>query len=172
MSMWNKRASDDDHPRAEQRRPASPAEVMQAPPPPPARSAADTQRRPAAIGQSMVVKGEILSREDLSIDGEMEGKLDVGQNRLTIGPNAKIRASIRAREVEIYGAVHGNVEASDRIILRKNSRLTGDLKMASVVIEDGAFFKGSIDITQPQTAKTAAAPASGQPSSVSASTSG
>jgi cytoskeletal protein CcmA (bactofilin family) len=120
----------------------------------------------------MVVKGEILSREDLSIDGEMEGKLDVGQNRLTIGPNAKIRASIRAREVEIYGAVHGNVEASDRIILRKNSRLTGDLKMASVVIEDGAFFKGSIDITQPQAAKPAAAPAPGQPSSVSASTSG
>jgi cytoskeletal protein CcmA (bactofilin family) len=168
MSMWNKRP-DDDYPSAEQRRPASPAAAVQATPTPPAHTVAEPPRRPAAIGQSMMVKGEILSREDLSIDGEMEGKLDVGQNRLTIGPNAKIRASIRAREVEIYGNVQGNVEASDRIILRKNSRLTGDLKMASVVIEDGAFFKGSIDIAQPQAAKPAA-PAAGQPSAVSAST--
>lgn len=170
MSMWNKRTSDDAQPRGEQRRPASPAEVMQAPAPP-VRSVAEPPRRSAALGQSVVVKGEIHSREDLSIDGEMEGKLEIGQNRLTIGPNAKVRASIRAREVEIYGTVQGNVEASDRIILRKNSRLTGDLKMASVVIEDGAFFKGSIDITQPQGAKAASQP-SGHPTASSASTIG
>lgn len=112
----------------------------------------------------MQVKGDIVSREDLYLDGEMEGKIEMSQHRLTIGPNAKIHAGIRAREVEIQGVVNGNVEAGDRVILRKNARLTGDLKMASIVIEDGAFFKGSIDITQQQTQKPATASAPASPS--------
>jgi cytoskeletal protein CcmA (bactofilin family) len=73
-----------------------------------------------------------------------------------VGPNGKARATIVAREVDVQGVVNGNVEAAERIILRKNSQLVGDLKMASVVIEDGAYFKGSIDITRPQEASPAA----------------
>jgi cytoskeletal protein CcmA (bactofilin family) len=110
------------------------------------------------IGRTVTVKGDIRSEEDLLIDGQMEGRLDLGGNRLVVGPNGKVRASIVAREVDVQGAVNGNVEAAERIILRKNSKLVGDLKMASVVIEDGAYFKGSIDIKRPQDA-TSTAPA-------------
>jgi cytoskeletal protein CcmA (bactofilin family) len=88
----------------------------------------------------------------------MEGRLDLGQNRLVIGPNATVHAEIAAREVDLHGIVNGNVVATDRVILRNNSKLVGDLKMASIVIEDGAYFKGSIDITRPQDARPAAAP--------------
>ncbi len=104
------------------------------------------------IGRSVTIKGDIRSEEDLLIDGLMEGKLDLGQHRLVVGPNAQVRAAIIAREVEVQGNVNGNVEAAERIILRKNSKLVGDLKMAGVVIEDGAYFKGSIDITRSQAA--------------------
>ena len=102
------------------------------------------------IGQHVTIKGDIRSEEDLLIDGQVEGTLDLGQNRLVIGANAQIRARITAKEVEVQGVLHGNVEAVDKIILRKTSKVVGDLKMAGVVIEDGANFKGSIDITRPQ----------------------
>lgn len=108
------------------------------------------------IGRTVTIKGEIRSEEDLLIDGQMEGRLDLGRNRLVVGPNAKVRAAVVAREVDVQGVVNGNVEAAERIILRKDSKLVGDLKMASVVIEDGAYFKGSIDITPPQDASSSA----------------
>ena len=108
-----------------------------------------------SIGRTLTIKGDIRSEEDLLIDGEMEGRLDLGRNRLVVGPNGKVRAAIAAREVDVQGIVNGNVEAAERIVLRKNSKMVGDLKMASVVIEDGAYFKGSIDITRPQDANTA-----------------
>jgi cytoskeletal protein CcmA (bactofilin family) len=107
-------------------------------------------RGSSAIGRTVTIKGDLRSDEDLQIDGQMEGRLDLGQHRLTVTPNGKVQANITAREVDVHGVVNGNVEAAERIIIRKNSKLIGDLKMASVVIEDGAYFKGSIDITQPQ----------------------
>ena len=109
-----------------------------------------------SIGPTVTIQGDIRSDEDLLIDGQMEGRLDLGRNRLVVGANGKIRATIVAREVDVQGVVNGNVEAAERIILRKNSQLVGDLKMASVVIEDGAYFKGSIDITRPQEANSTA----------------
>jgi len=109
-----------------------------------------------SIGRTVTIKGDIRGEEDLLIDGQMEGRLDLGRNRLVVGPNGKVRATIVAREVDVQGIVNGNVEAAERIILRKNSKLVGDLKMASVVIEDGAYFKGSIDITRPQDANSTA----------------
>ena len=102
------------------------------------------------IGPHVTIKGDIRSEEDLLIDGQVEGTLDLGKNRLVIGANAQIRAGIKAREVEVQGVLHGNVEAVEKIILRKTSKVVGDLKMAGVVIEDGANFKGSIDITRLQ----------------------
>ena len=110
----------------------------------------------SSIGPNVTIKGDILSQEDLLIDGQVEGTLDLGQHRLVVGPNAQVRASIAAREVEVQGIVNGNVVAVERITLRKNSKVVGDLKMAGVVIEDGAYFKGSIDIAQPQVAKSLA----------------
>ena len=129
----------------------------------------DTTARGAAasLGKSVVVKGQIFSREDLTIDGEVEGTIELAENRLTIGPNGKVRANIKAREIVVLGAVNGNMEVSDKIDIRKEARLVGDIRSARVVIEDGAYFKGSIDIVKPdppkQQPKPQPAPAVVQP---------
>ncbi len=109
----------------------------------------DTPQLGTSIGRSVTIKGDIRSEEDLLIDGQVEGSLDLGQHCLVVGPNAEIRAKIAAREVDVHGVVVGNIEAVGRIILRKNSKLVGDLKMEAVLIEDGASFKGSIEMTRP-----------------------
>ena len=114
-------------------------------------------RGPAVIGKSVMIKGQIFSREDLTIDGEVEGSVELHEHRLTVGPHGKLQAGVKAREIVVLGSVHGNVEASDKIDIRKDARLVGDIKTARIVIEDGAYFKGSIDITRPETAKPAAA---------------
>ena len=106
------------------------------------------------LGKSVMVKGQILSREDLTIDGEVEGTVELQENRLTIGPNGRVQASVKAREIVILGTVHGNVEATEKIDIRKEAKLVGDIKTQRIVIEDGAYFKGSIDITKPEVAKT------------------
>ena len=108
----------------------------------------------AVLGKSVMVKGQILSREDLTIDGEVEGTVELQENRLTIGPNGRVQASVKAREIVILGTVHGNVEATEKIDIRKEAKLVGDIKTQRIVIEDGAYFKGSIDITKPEVAKT------------------
>ena len=110
----------------------------------------DTPQLGTSVGRSVAIKGDIHSEEDLLIDGQVEGSLDLGQHRLVVGPNAQIRAKIAAREVDVHGVVVGNIEAVERIILRKDAKVVGDLKMASIGIEDGAIFKGMIDITRPQ----------------------
>ena len=103
----------------------------------------------------MTVKGEVHSREELYIDGEVQGSIEL-QHRLTIGPNGKIRATVKAREVVVHGTIQGNVQASEKIILREKASLVGDIKTAGIVIEDGAYFKGSIDITRMESAPKAA----------------
>jgi len=111
----------------------------------------------------MTVKGEVHSREELYIDGDVQGSIEL-QHRLTIGPNGKIRATVKAREVVVHGTIQGNVQASDKIILREKASLVGDIKTAGIVIEDGAYFKGSIDITRMEsTPKAAAKPVVEQP---------
>lgn len=100
----------------------------------------------AVLGKSVIVKGQIFSREDLTIDGEVEGTVELQEHRLTIGPNGKVVASVKAREIVVLGTVHGNVETSDRIDIRKDAKLVGDIRTARIVIEDGAYFKGNIDI--------------------------
>ena len=108
---------------------------------------------PASLGKSVFVKGQILSREDLTIDGEVEGTIELQENRLTVGPNGKLTANIKAREIIVLGTVNGNLEVTDKIDIRKEAHLVGDLRSARIVIEDGAFFKGSIDIVKPEPAK-------------------
>lgn len=107
------------------------------------------------IGESMRIKGSVFSREALNLNGELEGSLEL-QNSLTIGPNGKVRADIKATEIIVSGNVKGNMEAVERIVLRKGAHLVGDVKTAGIVIEDGAFFKGGIDIAQPKAAAAAA----------------
>ena len=99
------------------------------------------------IGETMKIKGEITSRETLQLNGELEGQVQL-DNRLTIGPKGKASANIKAKEVDIAGSVQGNIDASDRIVLRKGANLVGDVKTAGIMIEDGAYFKGGIDISK------------------------
>lgn len=120
-------------------------------------------RGPAVIGKSVMIKGQIFSREDLTIDGEVEGSVELHEHRLTVGPNGKLQAGVKAREVVVLGTIHGNVEASDKIDIRKEARLVGDIKTSRIVIEDGAYFKGSIDIVRSE-AKTAPQPKATAPS--------
>ena len=100
------------------------------------------------IGETMKIKGEITSRETLQLNGELEGQVQL-DNRLTIGPKGKASANIKAKEVDIAGSVQGNIDASDRIVLRKGANLVGDVKTAGIMIEDGAYFKGGVDIAKP-----------------------
>jgi cytoskeletal protein CcmA (bactofilin family) len=102
----------------------------------------------AAIGASMRIKGEIYAREELIVDGDVEGIVE-SESLLTVGPNGKVRANIKAREVVIFGSVHGNVEVSGKIAIREQGSLIGNIKSAGIGIDDGAYFKGSIDITRP-----------------------
>ena len=108
-------------------------------------------RVPAAtIGKSVTVSGQISSREDLFVDGEVEGTVELPDNRITVGVNGRVKATILAKEVIILGSVQGNVEAIEKVEIRKDARLMGDIRTARIVIEDGAVFKGNIDIVRPE----------------------
>ena len=113
----------------------------------------------AVLGKSVIVKGQIFSREDLTIDGEVDGSVELQEHRLTIGPNGRVKAAIKAREIVVLGTIHGNVEASDKIDIRREAKLVGDIKTSRIVIEDGAYFKGNIDIVRAEPARPAAKPA-------------
>lgn len=104
---------------------------------------------PAHIGKSVIVKGEIASNEDLYVDGEVQGAIELRDHSLTVGPNGKVQANVTAREIVVQGSLNGNVHASDKIEIRKTGSILGDLTTARIIIEDGAYFKGSIDILKP-----------------------
>jgi cytoskeletal protein CcmA (bactofilin family) len=103
----------------------------------------------ATIGKSLVVKGELSGSESLYIDGKVEGAINLPGNRVTVGRNGQVAANISAREVVVLGKVRGNIQSSDRVDIRSEGSLTGDVVAARISIEDGAFFKGGIDITKP-----------------------
>ncbi|HLY92421.1 MAG TPA: polymer-forming cytoskeletal protein [Candidatus Angelobacter sp.] len=100
------------------------------------------------IGKSVQIKGELTGSEDLYLDGEIEGTIDLRDHSLIIGPNGKIKASISARDLVVHGKIEGNITATGRVELRKSSTLIGDITTQRIVIEDGAFFKGAIDIKE------------------------
>jgi cytoskeletal protein CcmA (bactofilin family) len=100
----------------------------------------------ARLGGSLHVKGEITGNEDLHIDGSVEGLVHLEDRKLTVGASAKLTADVIAREVVVYGNVKGNLRARDRIEIKKDGSVIGDLTTARIMIEDGAYFKGSIEI--------------------------
>ena len=101
---------------------------------------------PVVIGKGMIIKGSIHSKEDVFLNGEMEGDLDVENSRLTIGPEGKVAANARAREVDISGIMTGNVESTEKTSIRASGQLTGDVRTGGIVIETGAMFKGKVEI--------------------------
>jgi cytoskeletal protein CcmA (bactofilin family) len=172
--MWTTRKDDE--------KPQTPAPKPQAPAPTaaPSYQPAPTVETPkmnnaraelAHIGKSVVVKGELSGSEDLFVDGEVEGSIELRNQSLTLGPNSKIRASVFAKEVSVHGKVDGNVTATNKVELKKSAVFNGDISTQRIVVEDGAFFKGSIDIHKGEPAKVQGASASGS-SSAGASQSG
>ena len=116
-------------------------------------------RTTATIGENVLIAGQIFAKEDLVIDGQIDGTIELLEHKVTIGKAARVKATIKAREVVIHGTVHGNVEASDKIDLRRDAHLVGDIRAARIAIEDGAIFKGSIDVTKVEVPKAAPRPA-------------
>lgn len=98
------------------------------------------------IGKSVVIRGELTGNEDLYLDGEVEGNINLRDHKLVIGPNARIKAAITARDVIVHGRVEGNISGSERVELKRACTLIGDVSTHRVAIEDGAFFKGAIDV--------------------------
>src|ERR1700742_4973658 len=153
QAMWkpNQPGSTPQSPNNEPNRPAPPASggfepAGSRPAAPQAQSAAADQ---ATIGKSLVVKGEVTGSESLYIDGKVEGAINLPGNRVTVGRNGQVAANISAREVVVLGKVRGNINASDRVDIRSEGSLTGDVIAQRISIEDGAFFKGGIDIRKP-----------------------
>ncbi len=100
----------------------------------------------ATIGRSLVIKGEISGSESLYIDGKIEGSINFEESRITIGRNGSVTANINAREVVIMGTVKGNIQCSDRLDIRSEGSLTGDVITQRISVEDGAMLKGSVQI--------------------------
>ena len=107
---------------------------------------ATADRATARLGSSLHVKGEITGNEDLQIDGSVEGLIQLDERKLTVGATSKVTADVIAREVVVYGNVKGNLRAKDRIEIKKDGSVIGDLTTSRIMIEDGAYFKGSIEI--------------------------
>jgi cytoskeletal protein CcmA (bactofilin family) len=149
--MWGKTADRESTSlTTPQAAPSPTTQRSSAPVPQPAPQAA--AKTMASIGKTMRLRGDIRSDEELYLDGELEGTIEV-RNRLTIGPNGKVKANVKANEVIVRGSIQGNVEAIDRISIMNGASIVGDVKTAGIVIEDGAYFKGGIDILRPESKK-------------------
>jgi cytoskeletal protein CcmA (bactofilin family) len=103
---------------------------------------------PTTIGKSVQIRGEVKANEDLLVDGTVEGTITLTESRLTIGPNAKVKANISARDVVVVGSLVGDIQASGRVELRVGANLTGDIRAARLSIEENAMFSGKVDLAQ------------------------
>jgi cytoskeletal protein CcmA (bactofilin family) len=116
------------------------------------------ERTTVNIGKSVVIKGELSGSEDLTIEGQVEGKIELRQNVLTIGPNGRIKAQVFAKSIVILGEVTGNVTATEKVDIRDNGSVDGDIAAPRVAIAEGAHFRGSIDMQKSGSSAKAAEP--------------
>ncbi len=122
------------------------------------------ERDRVQIGRSVIVRGELTGSEDLAIEGEIEGKIELRDHVLTIGPNGKIRAEIMAKAVVVLGEVHGNITATEKVDIRDNGSVDGDITAPRVAIAEGAQFRGKVDMQRKAVAPgTPVAPADARP---------
>lgn len=151
--MWDRKKSDTTQPLPT---PMPQSQPVNATPMPVARPVEAERRTGATIGKAVRIIGDVISGEDLFIDGEVQGSLEARDAKLTIGPNGKAKSGMKAREVVIQGHVQGDVEALQKITIRKEGSLIGNIRTAGIIIEDDAYFKGSIDIVRGAEAATKA----------------
>jgi cytoskeletal protein CcmA (bactofilin family) len=102
----------------------------------------------AFLGRSVTFKGQILSRENLAIEGEVEGTIDMIEHRLTIGTSGNVRANVKTLDIELFGSMQGSIDAVDKVYIRKGAKFVGDIHCAGIVIEDGAYIKADIDLSR------------------------
>jgi cytoskeletal protein CcmA (bactofilin family) len=126
----------------------------------------------AHIGKSVIIKGELSGSEDLYIDGQVEGAIELKGNRLTLGPNGRVKANVNARSLVIQGRLEGNVHATDRVDLKQSAVVLGDIATQRISIEEGAFFKGGVDIQREATKPEVKTEQKSMPAAASASASG
>src|ERR1700733_91483 len=160
--MWNKRQEEQPQPAPRLTPPVAqnPVEVRKETIPVatnPFKAPEPDARGAASIGKAVKINGQIYSKEDLYVDGDVDGTIELTENKLTIGPSGRVQAAVKAREVVLLGQIQGNVEAMVKLDIRKDAKLVGDIKTARIIIEDGAYFKGSIDIVKQEVKKAAPA---------------
>jgi cytoskeletal protein CcmA (bactofilin family) len=103
---------------------------------------------PAVLGQDVTVTGEIRSNEPLIIEGEVQGTIDVAGHLLTIAPRGNVRASVKAKEIDVLGSLQGNIDGADKVYIRNGAKFVGDIHARGIVIEDGGFIRGKVDLTR------------------------
>jgi cytoskeletal protein CcmA (bactofilin family) len=150
MPWWDKKGEEEDAPKPVEKAwvpPAAPkAESPKTEATPKVANPIATNQNPTVLGRSVVSKGEITASEDLLIEGQFEGTINLKDHCLTVGTSGQVKAEVQARQVVIQGTVNGNISAREKVEIRKTGRVQGDLTAAGVAIEDGAYFKGSIEI--------------------------
>jgi len=168
--MWNRRR-EEEPPKPIAPPPPSPPPVAQTPvlepkkemkpvsSMPVGRLDAESRGGTANIGKAVRINGDIHSEEDLYVDGNIQGKVEALKNKVVVGPNGLVQGAIQAREVVLHGRLTGNVLASERAEIKKEARLEGDVNSARIMIEDGAYIKGKIEIVKPEPVAAAKPPA-------------
>jgi cytoskeletal protein CcmA (bactofilin family) len=111
----------------------------------------DSTKVPSYLGAGLVIKGQIVGDEDLKVDGKVEGPISLSNHRLTVGPAAQVSGEIVAREIMIYGSVKGKLRGHERVEIKKDSSVLGDVTTPRIMIEDGAFFRGGVEIERAAT---------------------
>lgn len=159
--MWNRKREDDIPARPTAQSPSEPVKEQYAAPSYPQRRTIEDAptRAGAVIGKSLSINGHVTGREDLVVDGRVEGDIELPESRLTVGVGGHVQGGVKAREIVVYGTVQGNLEAGERVEIKKNARVMGDLRAARPVIEDEAYFKGNIETIRVDPPKQAARPA-------------
>ena len=142
--MWSKQQSVAEPPVSTPSSPSSSPSGFGAPSTSPLKGS--NARNPARIGSSIEIRGHLIGSEDLQIDGKVEGAIALQGQRRTVGRTGQLNSEVQAREVVVYGKVQGNLRASDRVEIKKDGSVTGDITTSRISIEDGAYFKGRIEI--------------------------
>ena len=158
MPWWDKKSEEEAVPKPAEKAwvpPATPkVESPKTEATPKVANPISTNQNPTVLGRSVVSRGEISAAEDLMIEGQFDGTINMKDHCLTVGTNGQVKAEIQARQVIIHGTVNGNITAREKVEIRRTGRVQGDLTAAGVAIEDGAYFKGSIEIQRDEVGAT------------------
>jgi len=133
----------------------------------PSRSPMNTSKERALIGPTILIKGDLTGEEDLLIDGRVEGRVELRKHNITVGKNGRVKADLYGKVITVEGEVHGNLYGDEQLVLRQSSTVRGNILAPRVVLEDGANFKGSIDMSPKdsvQREQTPSVPLPGAPS--------